>query len=38
MMNIMEVIEHTPPSASVDKATIPVDAEATATAKLLLKV
>ena len=33
MMNIMEAIEQTPPSASVDKATIPVDAEATAAAK-----
>jgi hypothetical protein len=33
MMNIMEVIEQTSPSALTDKATIPVDAEATAAAK-----
>jgi hypothetical protein len=33
MMNIMEAIEQTPPSASVDKATIPVDVEDTAVAK-----
>jgi hypothetical protein len=33
MMNIMEAIEQTPPSASADKATIPVDAEVTTTAE-----
>ena len=33
MMNIMEAIEHTPHSASADKATIPTDAEATTAAK-----
>jgi hypothetical protein len=33
MMNIMEAIEQTPPSPSVDKATIPADAEATAAAE-----
>jgi hypothetical protein len=33
MMNIMEAIEHTPSSASADKATIPVDAEATTVAE-----
>jgi hypothetical protein len=33
VMNIMEAIEHTPHSASADKATIPTDAEATTAAK-----
>jgi hypothetical protein len=33
MMNIMEAIEQTPPSASVDKATIPVHVEATTAAE-----
>jgi hypothetical protein len=33
MMNIIEAIEHTPSSASADKATIPVDVEATAAAE-----
>jgi hypothetical protein len=33
MMNIMEAIEQTLPSALVDKATIPADAEATVAAK-----
>jgi hypothetical protein len=30
MMNIMEAIEETPPSASANKATIPIDVEVTA--------
>jgi hypothetical protein len=33
MMNIMEAIEQTLPSASADKAAIPVDAKATAAAE-----
>jgi hypothetical protein len=33
MMNIMEAIEQTPPSASVDKADIPANVEATAAAE-----
>jgi hypothetical protein len=33
MMNIMEAIEQTPPSASTDIVTISVDAEATAAAE-----
>jgi hypothetical protein len=33
MMNIMEAIEQTPPSASADKATIPIYDEDTAVAE-----
>jgi hypothetical protein len=33
MMNIMEAIEETPPSALVDKATIPIDVEVTTAAE-----